>query len=246
MIGVICATDREFEIIQQKVQQFEKHEHMNRLFYTGTLNGKKIVINKCGVGKVSCALTVAAMSVFYKIEFLIFVGTAGAIGKDVKIGDIIISKSCVQFDFDGRPFVEKCVVFSVGQKEIKADEQLVEKAQIAVGKFLQKNDIPTEVYKELGISGQKAHTGIIASGDQFVSSQEQKKAILADVPEALCNEMEGAAVAQACFELKIPYVVVRVVSDSADGGAHADYEKFCNKLAGNVTFAILDEFIQQM
>ena len=77
-------------------------------------------------------------------------------------------------------------------------------------------------------------------------SQAQKELILKDVPEALCNEMEGAAVAQACHELKIPYVVVRVVSDSADGSAHTDYEKFCNKLAGSVTFAILDEFVREM
>lgn len=102
------------------------------------------------------------------------------------------------------------------------------------------------MFEELKIEKQSLHTGVIASGDQFVFQQGQKEQIAKETPEALCCEMEGAAVAQACFELKVPYVVVRVVSDSGDGSAHADYEKFCNTLAGSVTFAILDEFVQQM
>lgn len=136
MIGIICATDREFEIIQQKVDNFEKHETASRVFYTGTMHGKQVVINKCGVGKVSSTLTVAAMSMAYKITSLIFVGTAGAIGKEVKIGDIVVSNACVQHDFDGRPFVDKCTVFAVGQKLIGADQQLVAKAESAVKKYL--------------------------------------------------------------------------------------------------------------
>ena len=120
------------------------------------------------------------------------------------------------------------------------------KAEKAVDKYLEKNDIPKNVFEELHIGQQSKFVGVIVSGDQFISQPNQKRQILADVPEALCCEMEGAAVAQVCFELKIPYVVVRVVSDMGDGSAHVDYEKFCNNLAGKVTFAILNEFVQQM
>ena len=114
MIGIICATDSEFEIIQQHVDNFQKQEILARVFYTGTLHGKRVVINKSGIGKVASALTVAAMAMAYGITSLIFVGTAGATGEQVKIGDIVVSSACVQHDFDGRPFVEKCTVFSVG------------------------------------------------------------------------------------------------------------------------------------
>ena len=68
---------------------------MSRMFYTGMMHGKKVVVNKCGVGKVSSALTVSALFCYFKIESLIFVGTAGALGKDVSVGDIVISNACV-------------------------------------------------------------------------------------------------------------------------------------------------------
>ena len=80
MIGIICATDSEFEIIQQHVDNFQKQEILARVFYTGTLHGKRVVINKSGIGKVASTLTVAAMAMAYGITSLIFVGTAGATG----------------------------------------------------------------------------------------------------------------------------------------------------------------------
>ncbi|CAL6012337.1 5'-methylthioadenosine_nucleosidase / S-adenosylhomocysteine nucleosidase [Hexamita inflata] len=246
MIGLLCATDREFETLQKNCEHLEKVEVMGRTFYQGEFQKKKVVLSKCGVGKVSCALTVAAFHLQFKCTKLVFVGTAGALSKDLRVGDIVVSSGCVQHDFDGRPFVEKCLVFSVGKKVIPAAEDLVKLCQSAAEKFVSSKQISQAVLDEFTITSQKVVSGIIASGDQFVSSPEMKNAILEFTPEAMCCEMEGAAVAQACFELKMDYCVVRVVSDSGDGSAFVDYEKFCDKLAGVVCFGVLKEVVEMM
>jgi len=95
---------------------------MGKVFYSGELHGKKVVINRSGIGKVSSTMSATAMIMMFKIKSLIFVGTAGAISSNANIGDIVVSTACVQHDFDARPFLPKCTVFSVGHMLINADQ----------------------------------------------------------------------------------------------------------------------------
>lgn len=101
----------------------------------------KVVITKCGVGKVASALTVSVLKLEYKCENIIFIGTAGALTDKTQPGDIVISTGSVQHDFDGRPFIEKCTVFAVGEKIIKSSDKLQKICKSAAYKFLAQNPI---------------------------------------------------------------------------------------------------------
>jgi len=151
--GLLCATDREFSTLQNNITNLEKEEVLGRTYYFGKFRGKDVVISKCGVGKVSCAITAAGFKEHYGCDTLIFVGTAGALQKNLKIGDIVVSTGCVEHDFDGRPFLdEPCIVFSMGQKVIKATQKLVDASVSAAEKYVASDKIPQKVKDEFGIT----------------------------------------------------------------------------------------------
>ncbi|KAH0576863.1 5'-methylthioadenosine nucleosidase / S-adenosylhomocysteine nucleosidase [Spironucleus salmonicida] len=243
-IGIICAIDREFEKLKQFIQISMTSDNVSaREFFTGTAHGVKITIVKCGIGKVSSAITVTALHLNFKVDKIIFVGCAASVDKSLKLGDIVVGESAVQHDFDGRPFVEQCVVFAVGKSEIEADKDLVKVCMTASKKYAAGDYLKLKDLEAFSIEKPIVVSGVIATGDQFIKNKEEVAQIALKVPKALAVEMEGAAVAQACFELKIPYGLVRVISD---GGDHFDFEEFANKIVGEVTFGIIMEVLSEL
>ncbi|CAL6001180.1 5'-methylthioadenosine_nucleosidase / S-adenosylhomocysteine nucleosidase [Hexamita inflata] len=244
--GLVCATDSEFETLLQNINNLEQIDVSGITFYKGEFQKKQVVICKSGIGKVASAITIPIFYLQFQCQKIIFVGTAAAISPDLRIGDIVVSSGCVHHDFDARLFLEKCVVFSVGKKVIPAADYLVNVCLDASHKFVSSAQIDQKVLDEFQIVTQRIVSGVIVSGDQFISSPEMKNSILEFTPEAQCGEMEGAAVAQACLQFKMDYCIVRVISDAGDSDASMDYDKFCDKLAGVVCFGILKNVVEIM
>ena len=211
MIGIIGAMEEEVQELIADLAFAEKKTVASMDFYKGTLYGKDCVIVKSGVGKVNAALCTQILADFYKPEALINTGVAGSLDAKINIGDMVVSKDAVQHDMDASAVGDP--VGQVPRMDVlafPADPVLVKKAVEANQKA--NPDIQT-------------FTGRVASGDQFISGGEKKKQIQENF-HARCAEMEGAAIAHGAYLNKIPYVILRAISDKADGSVQMDYPTF--------------------
>ncbi|CAM3337768.1 5'-methylthioadenosine/adenosylhomocysteine nucleosidase [Brevibacillus invocatus] len=226
-IGIIGAMDEEIALYMEAMSQTTTNVKAGITYYSGRLEENDVVLCKSGVGKVNAAVTTQILIDQFQVERVIFTGVAGAVHPELNIGDIVVSTDCIQHDMDVTP-----LGFAPGQIPYteqwvwKADQTLMEKA-VEAGKELE--------------AGVQVVTGRILSGDQFVASRE-KVAALYEQFGAHCTEMEGAAVAQVCAMNSIPFVVVRSMSDKADGSAHVNFVEF-TKLASQRSFAIVSKML---
>ena len=211
MLGIIGAMDQEVSILKEKmeVKKIDKRDSME--FYVGILNGKEVVIVKCGVGKVNAAVCTQILADCYQVEAVINTGVAGSLRAEINIGDIVISTDALQHDMDATGFgYEPAEVPLMGKKTFEADASL--RSLIA--------ETCREVNPEIGV-----FEGRVVSGDQFISDGDVKDRLVR-MFAPYCTEMEGAAIAQAAWLNQIPFVIIRAISDKADGSAHMDYSEF--------------------
>ncbi|MDF2521133.1 MAG: adenosylhomocysteine nucleosidase [Clostridia bacterium] len=210
MIGIIGAMKEEKDAILSLMQQVERVEHYGVKFYIGTINNKSCVLSKSGVGKVNAARATQIMIDKFSPEFIINIGSAGALEPSLEIGDIVISDNCIQHDADITAFGHP-KGYIAGLRYIQADPELIEMCKKAM---------------ELSVGHQyKTYIGTVASGDQFISSQEKKQELHREF-NAWCAEMEGAAIAQVCYLCQVPYVVIRSISDKALPGNNIEFREF--------------------
>ena len=151
-LGVLCATEREFETIQSKMIGMREEEVLGRRYYVGDYEGKSVVVSRCGVGKVSSALAIAGFVERFHCDRVLFLGTAGALAKDLRVGDVVVSSACVQHDFDGRPFVDRCIVFAVGKRLIEADAAFADECKAACEKVLASSPLSESVRADFQIT----------------------------------------------------------------------------------------------
>lgn len=208
-IGLIFAMKEELEESLKKMTFKEEHRVYDLIIYECEIYNKKCFLIESGIGKVNSARATQVLIDSMKVDCIINVGVAGSISKKVKKCDVVIAKDLVQHDYDLTSFdYEKGVIPNVG-KFIKCDEDLL--------KLSKKISTSSNVF-----------WGTIASGDIFVSENKMGEKINSKF-NALCVEMEGAAIAQVCYLCKIPFIVIRAISDSP-------YEE-----DNNITF---DEFLK--
>lgn len=211
-LGIIGAMD--IEVATLKEIMINKSERLiaGSAYVEGTMEGLPVVVVQCGVGKVNAALCVQALCDCYGVTHIVNTGVAGSLNADLDIGDFVISKEAIYHDFDCSVINPK---YSVGQvpgmdvREFPADEKLTQLAYAAANT----------------VCPGHAHIGIVASGDQFVCNKEQKEKIIKNT-NALCTEMEGAAISHAAYRNNVPVVVIRAISDKADDSAQMDYPTF--------------------
>jgi len=220
MIGIIGAMAIEVDGLLAVMKNTDKTTISSMDFYTGDIAGKRVVVARCGIGKVHAAICAQTMITGFPMAAIINLGAAGAIDNILNIGDVVVSNDIVHHDAMATTFG-----YPVGQipgidvLAFAADDKMVKSAMSAFEfAFVNKSH--------------KAHRGRIATGDQFVNTSAQKQQI-SDNFDALCVEMEGAAIAQVCYINKIPFVVIRAISDKADGSAEMDFEKFVAQAAKN-------------
>ena len=215
-IGIIGAMDEEVESLKKEVANIKVTSIAGMEFYEGTLDGTEVVIVKCGMGKVNAGSCAQLVINTFGAKKVINTGVAGSLDAKIDIGDIVVSTDAVQYDFDLSPIgYEKGQLDGMESSSLQADEGMRKNAVNAV----------KECAPEISV-----FEGRVCTGDQFVASDDQKKAITTEFG-GLCCEMEGGAIAQICRQNNIPFVIVRAISDKADGSAEMSYTEFEHKAA---------------
>lgn len=213
-IGIIGAMDVEVTTLSQKLCNAQDHPtpFINLPILTGSLGMQKVVIACCGIGKVNAALATQYIIDHFNPKAIINTGVAGGVSPQVSIGDLVIGQNSLQHDFDVRNFgYPKGTIPSLKTSIFPADPKLIELAVQAARTQVDHN---------------KIHQGLIVSGDQFISSLEQKREIISFFPKTMCAEMEGAAIAQVAHLNQIPHLIVRAISDQADNTAPEDFDQY--------------------
>lgn len=227
-IGIISAMSSEKKYLLEQSEIEETVVYGNMEYHIGTLCGKDVVITSAGVGKSFAAAGAALMLDNFNITEVIFTGIAGGVGDATKVLDIVISTDLVMHDYGDQ--TNDGFVWDASWTEdgyIPADTALCAKTYAAA----------------LGVVGKEnVHLGTIATGDQFIAS-EIYVAELQNKFNAIACEMEGCAVALICHNNDVPFVVIRAMSDKADGKANSSIENFGATAAdnsGKIVCALLD------
>ena len=213
-IGIVGAIDSEVTLLENALDGRDRLNINTARLTSGTLQGSKVIVARSGVGKVNaaaCAQTLAMLGV----SCIINTGTAGAVGENLRIGDYVVATSCVQHDVDVSHFgFELGHIPGFPGKAFEADSTL-------------RTILADTVTKQTGNS---PFEGCVISGDRFISDTEEKRH-LSQTFGALCCDMEAAALAQVCTLANIPFAIVRVISDLADGSGPENYRNFESEAA---------------
>lgn len=248
MLGIMGAMHEELDRIVSMIESVKEEKVGNKLVYLGTLNHKQVAVVFSGWGKVAAATTSTMLIERYNIKSLIFTGVAGAISPLLNIGDIVIGTSFVQHDMNcaGVMGIKRFEIPLLSLTEIPSTPDLQEKSNLAALKYLDEDlavDVPIEELDKLGVDKPTIHKGLIASGDQFISSAEKQQELLSALPSLLAVEMEGAAVAQVAYEYELPFIVIRIISDKANDDAVIDFPRFIDRVASHFTAGIIKHIV---
>ena len=215
-IGIIVATDEELIETKNIMDSFEEKEKnvYELTFIKGKISNKKVIAVKCGIGKVNAARTTQILIDKFDVDKIINIGAAGGVNPELKIQDIVIGERLVQYDFDvsSSGDYEKGEIQGVG-KYIKSDYELINVCRRVLEKRIEK-DVNVII-------------GTIATADIFCSDPEDARKAREEF-EADCVEMEGASVAQVCYLDKVPFLVIRGISDTPDGENEMEYYTYCH------------------
>ena len=226
-IGIIVATDEELIEMKNIMDSYEEKDIYELTFIRGKINGKKVIVVKCGIGKVNAARTTQILIDNFKISKVINIGAAGGINPELKIQDIVIGEKLVQYDFDisSSGDYEKGEIQGLG-KFLKSDNNLIDVC---------KKVLENRIEKNVNIV-----IGTIATADTFCSDPEIAQNVRKEFG-AECVEMEGAAIAQVCYQDRIPFLVIRGISDTPNGNNEMDYYTYCHIAAKHAA-----EFLQDL
>jgi len=235
----------EIQAIQVLFQIEKKVVKGMRTYYQGRLFDKKVILVFSRWGKVASATTATQLINDFEVSEIIFTGVAGGLQPDVFVGDIVIGKDLYQHDMDGSPIVKTFEVPLLGKSAFTTDSKKRDRLAEASHLFLQHKNkfLSKEQFVNFQIKEPNIHIGDIASGDQFISSSEKSDEILSALPTVKCVEMEGAAVAQVCYEYKVPFSIIRTISDNANHNAHIDFPKFAKEIASQYALGILKHYL---
>lgn len=218
-----------------------------RTFYEGEWAGQEVVLVLSRIGKVSAAVTTLLLVERFGATHVVFTGMAGAVDPALRIGDVVIAERLVQHDMDARPLFPRHEIPLLGRTEFAAT--LDEAAFVAAREYMENcfaAEVSSTCREAFRIDRPAVHRGLIASGDQFIAHPERRAALQADLPGVRCTEMEGAAVAQVCYEMgNLPVAVIRVISDEAGHGAAIDFQRFMNEVAEFITGGIVRVLLER-
>ena len=222
MIGIIVAEIEEMEAVKEIMENVNSIEIYNLKIYTGTINNKEFLLVRSGVGKVNAARVCQIITDKFDLKCVINVGSAGGLNENLNIGDIVVGEKLVQHDFNVTVFGrEKGFIPETG-RFFESDKDLLEKC------------------KNINIDNQKIFNGIIGSGDIFLTDIDLKEEIKQEF-NCDCVEMEGAAIAQVCALNKIPFLVIRSISDIPNGKNEIDFNEYLKFASKNCA-----KFISQL
>lgn len=227
MVGLIGAMPVEVEQLMAQLEAPQTRKIGMDTFVSGRLFGQEAVLAVCGPGKVNAALCAQSMILQYHPQWVLNLGVAGAGAAEVAIGDMVVATCAVQHDMDTSPLGDPVgLVSKLNLVELPCDAQLRERL----------------VQAARHVEGLRVHQGVIATGDQFISDGETRRRIHERF-QAMAVEMEGGAVAHACFMHGVPCGVIRSISDQADGASTMDYPSFV-KLAAAHSEQVVEQLLR--
>ncbi|MBR6347397.1 MAG: 5'-methylthioadenosine/adenosylhomocysteine nucleosidase [Spirochaetales bacterium] len=227
-IGIISAMSNEIQLLLDNAE-IERVDNIGGVdFHVGKLKGKDVVIMKSGIGKVLASSAATTMLDHYNISEILFTGIAGGVGDETKVLDVVVATEIVQHDYG--QVTSGGFVWELSESGIcPCTPELVDLAYKAA----------TET-----IGADNVFKGTIVTGDQFIASEWYVKE-LREKFNALACEMEGAAVAAVCLRYGTPFVIIRAMSDKADGLAHESMENM-GDIAADHSSEIVMRMLQEM
>ena len=202
MIGIIVAEEKELIAVKNIMDDIKEVGIYEKIFYKGLIDKKNVIVVKSNVGKVNSSRVCQLLIDNFDPSLVINIGTAGSVNNSLDIGDVVVADRLVQYDFDVTPFGRK-----LGEIE-------------NIGEFIEVDKNLLNLFNDIDVT-----IGTIATGDKFIIDNEEKKNIRNNF-NALCIEMEGASIAQVCLLDKVPFLVIRCITDKQDGSSKVDFETF--------------------
>ena len=230
MIGIIGALGEEVDLVCHGLKNPETRTRAGLVFYKGVLEGTDVAAVRCGVGKVNAAICTQILIDLFQCDKIVFGGVAGALLTGLKQGDVVISSHAVQFDIDLTAFGRRQGEIADHDRLIEADPRMVRAATAAFDEVAGAMEDPPEMV-----------VGTIVSGDRFISDPDTIKWLQREFG-GVCTEMEGGAVGYTCKINTIPFVIIRIISDSTGDDAVGESDAFLSKssefLAGLISAVV--------
>ena len=227
-IAIVSAMHQELRALLPLLQDGRIERRAGRECHLGRLDGHQVLLVLCGIGKVAAATTAAVLLDGMGVRALLFTGVAGGLAADVRVGDVVIARTLLQHDMDASPLFPRYEVPLTGRSHFATDAALCDALARGCAQVLR---APHAALARFGIAAPRQHDGLVISGDRFVATAAESRALRSALPDALAVEMEGAAVAQVCADFGRPFAVLRTVSDRADDDAHVDFGRFIDEVA---------------
>lgn len=235
-LAILSALPDEQRGLRDALTQGFKVHQARRDFWCGQWHGQDVVLALSGIGKVAAASTACTLIESFGVKELVFTGVAGGLAAGVAVGDVVLGRSFLQHDLDASPLYARYEVPLYGCKTFVAHAGLSGLLRLAVEKAVADAEPAFAL-----------HEGLIVSGDQFVSDAARSASLVKDLQRAgfdpLAVEMEGAAVAQVCFDHDVAFAAVRTISDRADDSAGRDFSSFVKAVAGPRATLMLGHFL---
>lgn len=245
-IGIMCAMPEEARRLAHDLAREHEHIHGGRTYYTGILAGRRVVLVYSRIGKVAAAATAQHLIDVHRVSEIVFTGVAGGLSPDIAVGDIVIAGNLWQHDMDASPLFPPLEIPLLGLSAITTDAAISRRLKTGAEAFVREDFeqlVAEPTRRELRLGTPRVIVGDIASGDRFVSTDAERRSLRQRVPSAACVEMEGAAVAQVCYEQGVPLGVVRVISDSANNEAALDFGRFITEAASLYGLGIVRQYL---
>lgn len=247
-LAIVSALLDEQRGLLDQLQNPVKQTRAGRTFWCGQWGGHDVVLVLSRVGKVAAASTTATLIEAFGVGRILFTGVAGGLAEGVRVGDVVVADRFVQHDLDSSPLFARYEIPLYGRSTLPCDEPLTTLLLEATHAGLA--SAGSHFHRETLIHEPRVHQGLVASGDRFVSSAQDASALRHSLQSAghpaLAVEMEGAAVAQVCFDYGVPFAVMRTISDRADDEAHMDFSAFVQQVASPYARAVVSQFIKML
>ncbi len=222
-IGIIGAMDEEVDLLRSKITEIDEMNLAGSEFYKGYIGHQEVVLLKSGIGKVNAAMGTALMIEKFQPDVIINTGSAGGFHSELSVGDIVISTEVRHHDVDVTIFGYEYGQVPKMPASFSPDENLVRVAEKSAVK----------------IKGIQVVKGLIASGDSFMNDPEKVEFIRNKMPDLFAVEMEAAAIAQVAYQFKVPFVIIRSLSDIAGKDSNVSFDQFLETAAKNSAELIL-------
>lgn len=222
-IGIIGAMEPEIAILRDQIANRKDSIIAGCEFFEGQLAGHDVILTRSGIGKVAASVATTLLLEKFQPDAVINTGSAGGFDPELHVGDVVISSDVAHHDVDVTAFGYQPGQLPQQPATFPSDKHLIEVTEQVMGQF---SDLQSRV-------------GLICTGDQFMCDPERIAQLRIMFPAMKAVEMEAAAVAQVCHQFKIPFVVIRSLSDIAGTESPTSFDAYLEIAAKNSSAMIV-------